>query len=133
MRTQWYENPYATAEEKRAAETREGAQRLVDAWPREVQEALARHGMLAHAGERRGGYATVRLTKYLGEWPLQVMTSLEFNPAICDLPRLALLDKLDALLGLWEEAMATALAAEMERAIASEIEMGAPAGESDTL
>jgi len=120
MITQWYENPHATSEQVRAAATPEGARQLLDNWPQEVHDALAKYGMHAHVSEGRGGYAAVRIAKWLGDWPKQVFVALEFNPALCDLPRLALLGELDELLALWGAAMDCRLEAEMERLLAEE-------------
>ena len=117
---QWYENPHATAQERTVAATPEGARRLFATWPRQVHDALASHGMYAYVSEGRGGRAAVRVDKWRGDWPLQVVASLEFNPAVCDLGRLALLGELDDLLVGWSAGLDSQLEAAMERLPAEE-------------
>jgi len=110
---EWYENPHVTMDAARAATTGEGAQRLIDAWPREVHEALACHGLVPVV-VWQGGRIMVRLIKHRGEWPEQVMAWTDIEPALHDLGRLALRDDLERLLTGLSQTLDLALEAEMQ-------------------
>jgi hypothetical protein len=102
----------------RAAKTREGAQRLVDAWPREAHEELARHGLIPVVVVWGSGRVMVRLIKHRGEWPESVMAWTDIEPGLHDLGRLALRGDLEQWLSGISQKLDLALEAEMQRLLA---------------